>query len=57
MVYKIVEPFSLRSRTRQYMMRLSGEDCKDPMALGRYSSLNGLAPEVLSAGVGLSVRT
>jgi 6-phosphofructokinase 1 len=30
---------------RQYMIRLSGEDFKDPVALGRYAALVGLSPE------------
>jgi 6-phosphofructokinase 1 len=30
---------------RQYMIRLSGEDFKDPVALGRYAALAGLSPE------------
>ena len=30
---------------RQYMVRLSGEDFKDPVALGRYAALVGLSPE------------
>ena len=31
---------------RQYMIRLSGEDFEDPMALGRCVALAGLSPEV-----------
>ena len=30
---------------RQYMIRLSGEDFKDPVALGHYAALVGLSPE------------
>lgn len=30
---------------RQYMIRLSGEDFKDPVTLGRYAALVGLSPE------------
>ena len=30
---------------RQYMVRLSGEDFKDPVALDRYAALVGLSPE------------
>ena len=30
---------------RQYMIRLSDEDFKDPVALGRYATLAGLSPE------------
>ena len=30
---------------RQYMIRLSDEDLKDPVALGRYAALTGLSPE------------
>jgi len=30
---------------RQYMIRLSGEDFKDPVALDRYAALVGLSPE------------
>lgn len=30
---------------RQYMIRLSDEDFKDPVALGRYAALAGLSPE------------
>ena len=30
---------------RQYMIRLSDEDFKDPVALGRYAALVGLSPE------------
>ena len=30
---------------RQYMIRLSDEDFKDPIALGRYAALTGLSPE------------
>jgi len=30
---------------RQYMIRLSDEDPKDPVALGRYAALAGLSPE------------
>ena len=30
---------------RQYMIRLSGEDLKDSVALGRYAALAGLSPE------------
>jgi len=30
---------------RQYMIRLSEEDFKDPVALGRYAALAGLSPE------------
>jgi len=30
---------------RQYMIRLSEEDFKDPVTLGRYAALAGLSPE------------
>jgi len=30
---------------RQYMIRLTDEDLKDPVALGRYADLTGLSPE------------
>jgi hypothetical protein len=30
---------------RQYMIRLSGEDFEDPVALGRCAALAGLSPE------------
>jgi ATP-dependent phosphofructokinase / diphosphate-dependent phosphofructokinase len=30
---------------RRYMIRLSDEDFKDPVALGRYAALVGLSPE------------
>ena len=30
---------------RQYMIRLSDEDLKDPVALGRYAALAGMSPE------------
>ena len=30
---------------RQYMIRLSDEDFKDPVALSRYAALAGLSPE------------
>ena len=30
---------------RQYMIRLSDEDFKDPVALGRYAALVGMSPE------------
>src|SRR6185436_17176106 len=44
---------------RQYMVRLSGEDFKDPVALGRYAALVGLSPEAFQRrfqSVGLNVR-
>jgi 6-phosphofructokinase 1 len=34
---------------RQYMIRLSGEDLKDPVALGRYAALAGLSSEDFQA--------
>jgi 6-phosphofructokinase 1 len=43
---------------RQYMIRLSDEDFKDPAALGRYTALTGLSPEAFQARfqpVGLNV--
>ena len=30
---------------RQYMIRLSDDDCEDPVALGRYAALAGLSVE------------
>ena len=30
---------------RQYMIRLSDEDFKDPVALGRYAALVGMSPK------------
>jgi 6-phosphofructokinase 1 len=44
---------------RQYMIRLSEEDFKDPSALGRYAALAGLSPEAFRSrfqSVGLNVR-
>ncbi len=34
---------------RQYMIRLSDEDFKDPVALSRYAALTGLSPEAFQA--------
>ncbi len=34
---------------RQYMIRLSDEDLKDPVALGRYATIAGLSPEAFQA--------
>ena len=55
----MVDPVSGRARVRmvditaqsyqiarQYMIRLSDEDLKDPLVLGRYAALAGLSPEV-----------
>ena len=42
---------------RQYMIRLSDEDFKDPVALGCYAALAGLSPEAFRSRfqqVGLS---
>jgi 6-phosphofructokinase 1 len=54
----MVDPVSGRARVRmvditaqsyqiarQYMIRLSDEDLKDPLVLGRYAALAGLSPE------------
>jgi len=49
---------------RQYMIRLSDEDLKDPVALGRYAALAGISPEVFqsrfqhvgSNGVGIQLK-
>ena len=44
---------------RQYMIRLSEEDFKDPVALGRYAAPAGLSPEASHSRfqpVGLNVR-
>jgi 6-phosphofructokinase 1 len=43
---------------RQYMIRLSEEDLKDPVALGRCAALAGLSPEAFRSRfqhVGLNV--
>ena len=55
---QMVDPISGRARVRmvditaqsyqiarQYMIRLSDEDFKDLIALGRYAALTGLSPE------------
>lgn len=34
---------------RQYMIRLSDEDFKDPVVLGRYATLAGMSPEAFQA--------
>jgi 6-phosphofructokinase 1 len=34
---------------RQYMIRLSDEDLKDPVALGRYAALTGMSPEAFQS--------
>jgi 6-phosphofructokinase 1 len=34
---------------RQYMIRLSDEDFKDPVALGRCATLAGLSPEAFQS--------
>ncbi|HKO29991.1 MAG TPA: diphosphate--fructose-6-phosphate 1-phosphotransferase [Nitrospiraceae bacterium] len=59
---QMVDPVSGRARVRmvditaqsyqiarQYMIRLSDEDLKDPLVLGRYAALAGLSPEAFQS--------